>query len=92
MFLLVLVVLVMFFNVLGSSQTLVLKRYISVIGMYEKRGTSLFLLDSSHNHILFIYSIDERVFNIVFLLYITNPMQIHAGKQVSKQLSITVHD
>ena len=67
MFLLVLVVLVMFFHVLGSCQTLVLKRYISVIGMYEKRGTSLFLLDSSHNHILFIYSIDERVLNIVFL-------------------------
>ena len=61
MFLLVLVVLVMFFNVLGSSQTLVLKRYISVIGMYEKRGTSLFLLDSSHNHILFIYSIDVGI-------------------------------
>ena len=92
MFLLVLVVLVVFFHVLGSCQTLVLKRYISVIGMYEKRGTSLFLLDSSHIHILFIYSIDERVFNIVFLLYITNPMQIHAEKQVSKQLLITVHD
>ncbi len=67
MFLLVLVVLVMFFHVLGSCQTLVLKRYISVIGMYEKRGTSLFLLDSSHIHILFINSIDEGLFNIVFL-------------------------
>ena len=66
MFLLVLVVLVMFFHVLGSCQTLVLKRYISVIGMYEKRGTSLFLLDSSHIHTLFIYSNDEGVFNIVF--------------------------
>ena len=55
---------------------------------YVRKAWNLaFLSYSSHIQTLFIYSIDERVFNIVFLLYITNPMQIHAGKQVSRQLS-----
>lgn len=73
MFLLVLVVLVMFFHVLGSCQTLVLKRYISVIGMYEKRGTSLFLLCRSHIHTLLLYSIDGNFSILCFYsLYITD--------------------
>ena len=66
MFLLVLVVLVMFFSCLRLLSDVGIKKIHIGNRMYEKRGTSLFLLDSSHIHILFINSIDEGLFNIVF--------------------------
>ena len=73
MFLLVLMALVMFLHVLGSSQTLVLKRYISSI-CTKSVEPRFFYYIAPTSICYYLYSIDDVCFNIVFLydIYFAN--------------------